>query len=79
MTEKKVHWKTAQKLKEQAEKVEKQEVVKGVEPVIQKNRTVSRPFLVYDKDECLRSQLRTEQEAIDSIKLNGGFYINVNL
>lgn len=75
MTEKKVHWKTAQKLKEQAEKVE----VKEIEPVVQKNRTVSRPFLVYDKDECLRSQLRTEQEAIDSIKLNGGFYINVNL
>lgn len=80
MTEKKVHWKTAQKLAQKSEPVETV-IAEPKAPAVVKptQHKVSRPFLVYDKDEGLRCQLRTEQEAIEAVRnYQGGFYINVN-
>lgn len=65
MTEKKVHWKTAKKLADEAEALIE---TAQIEEVVQETpkstpKSVSRPYRVYDKRSNLVAQVYSEEEA----------------
>jgi len=72
MTEKKVHWKTAQKLEKESavetEEVSTPEIVELEKKVAKLEKAQSRPFYVYDSKANIVAYCQNEDEANEVVK-----------